>query len=49
MSPAKPQPPSDAPHGTEPRRPAWPLVAWIMLFAVCCAFALWMAVRYPAR
>ncbi len=40
--------PSDAPYGTEPRRPAWPLVLLAILFAGWFAFLVWLAVRYPA-
>lgn len=41
--------PPDAPLGTHPRRPAWPLIGLIALFILWCAFLVWLAVYYPAR
>jgi hypothetical protein len=46
MVDTKTQSPPDAPLGTHPRRPAWPLIA---LFILWCAFLVWLAVYYPAR
>ncbi len=42
-------PPGDAPFGTLPRRPAWPLTGLIALFAVWFCLLVWLAIRYPAR
>ena len=39
----------DVPYGTHPRRPMWPLVALIVVFAAWFAALVWMAVRYPAH
>jgi hypothetical protein len=48
MNHPKPDPSSAAPYGTLPRRPAWPLVGLLALFAVWFGFLVWMAVRFPA-
>lgn len=40
---------NDAPFGKQHKRPAWPLVLWIVLFVAAFAALLWMAVAYPAR
>jgi len=37
------------PYGTLPRRPVWPLVVWIAVFAMWFAVLIWLAVYYPAR
>ncbi len=42
-------PPGDAPFGTVPRRPAWPLVCLIVLFALWFCILVWMAIRFPAH
>ncbi len=49
MSEQRPEPTSDAPFGTEPRRALWPLAALIVLFVVWCALLLWLTIAYPAR
>jgi hypothetical protein len=49
MQPPKSTPVSDAPLGTEPRRPAWPLMTLLGIFAAWFAVLIFLAVRYPAR
>jgi hypothetical protein len=49
MTETKSEPQSDAPYGTVPRRPAWPLILLIVLFALWFLVLLWLAIRYPAR
>ena len=50
MPPAPSQPPpGDAPFGTVPRRPAWPLVGLLIAFGLWFCVLVWLAVRYPAR
>ncbi len=48
-SQSQPPPGPNVPFGTEPRRPAWPLTALLIVFAAWFAFLIWMAVKYPAR
>jgi hypothetical protein len=49
MTQPKPDPTSDAPFGTEPRRPAWPLICAAIVFALWFSFLVFIAIRFPAR
>ena len=48
MTESQPAPPNHAPLGTLPRRPAWPLVVLIVIFAAWFAILIFLAVRFPA-
>ncbi|MCK4342482.1 MAG: hypothetical protein KAY37_12250 [Phycisphaerae bacterium] len=49
MSDQKHEPLPDAPFGTSPRRPAWPLITLIIIFLLWVTILIWLAVKYPAR
>jgi len=49
MPETKPQQQHDAPFGTQPRRPVWPLTVLIVIFALWFLFLVWMAIQFPAR
>lgn len=42
-------PQSDAPFGSQPGRPKWPVVFYGALFAAWVLALVFMAWRYPAR